>query len=361
MTDRFDRVYGGLLGLALGDAIGYPAALHRGLRLAPWQRAFQRRTDLEMLEHRVLRLTLPFGFGRGDDALLPGPTDDTEMAALSARVLVARHGDPTAADFAAVWRRLGQQADQLWTGFSEKAALENLRHGLEPPETGGDNPQWYDDGAVARAVPAGLVWAGQPEQAARVAALDAAVTHADEGVWAARAMAAVVSLLADGAGLDAALDAGRAQFPPASWLAWVDGQVAALGERHAAPADLALALSQDVVTRTYSYANAAAETVPAAFALARATAGDPWQGVLVANTCARAADSLPAMVGALAGAMRGAGAVPGGWEQALRTLRGVCVPELAGVDLHALASELVALRRSRGNGQGDAERKGVAS
>jgi len=345
MTDRFDRVYGGLLGLALGDAIGYPAAMHRGLRLAPWQRAFQRRTDLEMLEHRVLRLTLPFGFGRGDDALLPGPTDDTEMAALTARILVAHRGAPTSADFAEEWRRLARHADELWTGLAEKAAIENLRRGLDPPATGGDNPQWYDDGAVARAVPAGLAWSGQPAQAARVAALDAAVTHADEGVWAARAMAAAVSLLADGAGLDAALAAGRAEFPAESWIAWIDGRVAALAEKHAAPADLALALSQDVLTRAYSYANAAAETVPAAFALAQATEGDLWQGALVANMCARAADSLPAMVGALAGTMRGSGAVSRDWEQALRTLRGVCVPALAGVDLHALAMDIAALRQ----------------
>lgn len=345
MTDRFERVYGGLLGLALGDAIGYPAAMHRGLQLAPWQRAFQRRTDLEMLEHRVLRLTLPFGFGRGDDVLLPGPTDDTEMAALTARILVAHRGAPTAADFAEEWRRLARQADQLWSGLAEKAAIENLRRGLDPPATGGDNPQWYDDGAVARAIPAGLAWPGQPMQAARVAALDAAVTHADEGVWAARAMAAAVSLLVDGAGLDAALATGRAEFPAESWIAWIDGRVAALAEKHAAPADLALALNQDVLTRTYSYANAAAETVPAAFALARATEGDLWQGVLVANICARAADSLPAMVGALAGTMSGAGAVSGDWEQALRTLRGVCVPDLAGVDLHALATDIAAPRQ----------------
>ncbi len=345
MTDRCDRVYGGLLGLALGDAIGYPAAMHRGLRLAPWQRAFQRRTDLEMLEHRVLRLTLPFGFGRGDDVLLPGPTDDTEMAALTARILIAHGGAPTAGDVAEAWQRLAREADQLWTGLGEKAAIENLRRGLEPPATGGDNPQWYDDGAVARAVPAGLAWPGQPAQAARVATRDATVTHADEGVWAAAAMAAAVSLLVDGVDLGVALAAGRAQFPPESWLAWVDGRVAELARRHATPADLALALNQDVITRTYSYANAAAETVPAAFALAQATEGDLWQGVLVANICARAADSLPAMVGALAGTMRGAGAVSGDWEQALRTLRGVCVPALAGVDLHALATDIAALRQ----------------
>jgi len=344
MIDLFDRVYGGLLGLALGDAVGYPAAMHRGLRLAPWQRAFQRRTDLEMLDQRVLRLTLPFGFGRGDDILLPGPTDDTEMAAFTAQILVAHGGAPADTDFAEAWRQLAQQADHLWTGLAEKAAIGNLRRGLEPPATGGDNPQWYDDGAVARAVPIGLAWAGQPAHAARVAALDAAVTHADEGVWAARAMAAAVSLLADDAGLDAALDAGRAQFPPDSWIAWVDGRVAVLAQEHTAPADLALALSGDVLTRTYSYASAAAETVPAAFSLVRATGGDPWQGVLIANTCARAADSLPAMVGALAGTFHGAGAVSGEWEQALRTLRGVCVPALADVDLRALAADIAALR-----------------
>lgn len=346
MTDRFDRVYGSLLGLALGDAIGYPAASHRGLRLRPWQRAFQRRTDLELLEHRVLRLTLPFGFGRDDDVLLPGPTDDTEMAALTAQVLVAHDGAPAAEDVAETWRELAAQADQLWVGFSEKAALENLRRELEPPATGGDNPQWYDDGAVARAVPVGLAWAGRPERAAELAAIDASVTHAEEGVWAAQAMAAAVAALVDGAGLDASLAAARAYFPADSWIAWVDGRVADLARQHTTPADLALALSQDVVTRTYSYANAAAETLPAAFTLARATSGDLWQGVLLANTCARAADSLPAMVGALAGAMHGARPVSGAWEEALRTLRGVCVPTLAGVDLRVLAGEIAALQQS---------------
>ncbi len=344
MTERFDRAYGALLGLALGDAIGYPAALHRGLRLKPWQRRFQRRTDLEMLDHNVLRPTLPFGFGSGDDELLPGPTDDVEMAALSARVLIARNGTPGAADFAAAWRDLAAQHDQLWTGLSEKAALENLRRGLEPPASGGDNPQWYDDGAVARAVPCGLAWAAQPARAAAIAALDAGVTNAEEGVWAAQAMAAAVAALAGGAELAVALATARSYFPGDSWLAWVDGRVADLARAHPAPADLALALSQEVLTRTYSYANAAAETLPAAFALAEATRGEVWQGVLLANTCARAADSLPAMVGALAGAARGAGPISARWQEALRPLRGICVPELAGIDLRALAAALAALR-----------------
>ncbi|MGH2388839.1 MAG: ADP-ribosylglycohydrolase family protein [Chloroflexota bacterium] len=345
MTERFDRVYGGLLGLALGDTISYPAALHRGLRLRPWQRTFQRRTDLEMLDHRVLRLTLPFGFGYGDDTLLPGPTDDTEMAALTARTLIAHGGDPTAEDFADAWRALAAQADELWTGFSEKAALVNLGRGMAPPATGGDNPQGYDDGAAARAVPVGLVWAGRPERAAELAAADACVTHADEGVWAARAMAAAIAALAGGADLDAALAEGRRQFPPESWLEWVDRRVVELARHHDSAADLTLALGRDVVTRTYSYANAAAETLPAAFAIVQATDGDLWQGVLLANICARAADSLPAMVGALAGTLRGAGAISGDWEATLRTLRGICIPDLAGVDLHALAADLAGIER----------------
>jgi ADP-ribosylglycohydrolase len=345
MIKPFDRVYGALLGLALGDALSYPAALHRGLKLKPWQRTFQRRTDLEMLEHRIVRQTLPFGFGYGDEALLPGPTDDTEMAALTARVLIAHGAAPTAADFTDAWRVLVDHADQLWLGFSEKAALQNLKQGMEPPATGGDNPQWYDDGAVARAVPIGLVWAGQPERAAEVAGLAAAVTHAEEGVWAAQAMAAAIAALAGGADLDAALELGRARFPSGSWLQWVDGRVLELARLHPAPADLALALSREVVTRTYSYANAAAETLPAAFALARTTDGDLWQGVLIANTCARASDSLPAMVGALAGALRGPGAISKDWEKTLRTLRGICVPELEGVDLRAIADDLSAVGR----------------
>jgi ADP-ribosylglycohydrolase len=343
MTERFDHVYGGLLGLALGDTISYPAALHRGLGLRPWQRTFQRRTDLEMLEHRVLRLTLPFGFGYGDDILLPGPTDDTEMAVLTARTLIAHGGAPTAEDFATAWRSLAAQAGDLWTGFSEKAALVNLGRGMAPPATGSDNPQGYDDGAAARAVPIGLVWAGRPDRAAEIAAADACVTHVDEGIWAARAMAATIAALAGGADLADGLAEGRRKFPPGSWLEWVDRRVVELARRHDSAADLSLALCRDVLTRTYSYANAAAETLPAAFAIAQATDGDLWQGVLLANTCARAADSLPALVGALAGTWRGAGPISGDWEDTLRTLRGICVPELVGVDLRGIAMDLAGI------------------
>lgn len=342
--DRFERTYGSLLGLALGDAISYPAALHRGLRLRPWQRQFARRTDLEMLEHCVLRLTLPFGFGHGDDALLPGPTDDTEFAVLTAQILVRSHGRPTEDDFVRAWQeRLVSRADDVWTGFGEHMAIGNLRRGLRPPATGGDNPQFYDDGAVARAVSAGLACAGRPERAAELAQLDARLTHADEGVWAAQAMAAAIAVMASGGTLDDAVKAGRALFPADSWIAWVDGVVQDLLAAAANPAELALALSQQIITRTYSYANAAPETVPSAFALALATAGDVWPGVLMANTCARAADSLPAMVGALAGALQGPVAIPPGWEEALRRVRGICLPDLAGTDLRDVATDLTDL------------------
>lgn len=344
MNERFDRVYGGLLGLAVGDAISYPAAIHRGLALPEWQRRFQRRTNLETLSHRILRLMVPFGFGHHDEALLPGPTDDTEFAVLTGRVLAQCDGRPGQEDFVRAWHGyLVDRSDYVWTGFSERAAIENLRRGLRPPATGNDNPQFYDDSAVARSVPIGLACPGDPVRASELALIDSSISHAEEGVWAAQVMAAAIAVAADGGSLDDALSAGRDRMPQDSWIAWVDQQTRQLAKKVDQPAELALALSQQVITRTYSYANAAPETLPAAFALVEATRGDFWQGILLANTCARAADSLPAMVGALAGTIQGAGAIPPRWQDAVRIVRGICIPDLAGFDLHDLAMRLTNL------------------
>jgi ADP-ribosylglycohydrolase len=114
-------------------------------------------------------------------------------------------------------------ATTLLTGFSERAAIENLRRGVLPPASGNDNPQHYDDSAVPRAVAIGLRFAGQPQRAAALAAADAQITNAEDGVWAAQAMACAIALLAGGATLDAALEAARAHFPADSWIARGDG------------------------------------------------------------------------------------------------------------------------------------------
>lgn len=342
---RFNRTYGALLGLAFGDALGFPALFHRTFQFPEKRRDFLWNTNRELARQRVIRLTLPFTHRIAPETLAPFPTDDTEYAVFSAQTILAGGPAPTAATFTQAWReRVLPHAGAVLTGFSERAALDNLARGLEPPASGNDNPQHYDDSAAGRAVPIGLYCAGQPDRAAGLAQLDAQVTNAEDGVYAARAIAAALAELAGGHSLEAALERGRAEFPAGSWIAHGDAAAqACLRETEGVP-DLVLALTTRLINTVYSYGNAAPETLPAAFALAARCGGDLNAAVLAANAIPKSADSLPALVGALCGAWQGDGVISPAWRDQLETCRGLCLPFTAGVRLSQLAQTLAEAR-----------------
>jgi ADP-ribosylglycohydrolase len=342
MPTRLERAEGALLGLAMGDAIGFPALFHIQSLLPERRQRFIWRTNARSNEQRITRIAVPFTHRLPEDLVAIGPTDDTEFALLTARILLSSDDPVTPDTFADGWRRLVlPHADDVYTGFAERAAIDNLRRGLDPPETGGDNPQHYDDSACARAVSIGIAFAGQPEQAAQIAEWDAQVTHAEDGIWAARAMAVGVALLVDGADLTTALARARAEFPSHTWIAFMADRARASSANASTAIELALLLSQNVIGGIYSYGTAAPETVPAAFEMAQLAGDDPVCAMTTANTIARAAESLPALVGALAGAYAGSGSIPRQWCDVLSTARGVCLPFLRGMRLADTAKALL--------------------
>jgi len=342
MTTRYDRYYGALLGLAYGDAIGFPALFHQFLRLPQRRHDFLWRTNQSLNQQRILRLTMPFTHRQPSEMLEPAPTDDTEFALLTLEALLAAESEPTQETFVAAWtERVLPNAGEIYTGFSERSAIENLQRGLQPPATGNDNPLHYADAAVCRAVPFGLFCVGDPDRAVVLARLDAQITQAEDGVCAAEAMASAIAMLSAGACLDDALARARDQFPPDSWIAHGDQVARACRTEAEQPEDLALLLSRQLINTVYSYGNAAPETLPAAFVIVEMCAGDLRLATLLANTIAKSADSLPAMVGALCGAYQGAGAISKQWQESLVECRGTCLPFLKGVRLDECAARLV--------------------
>jgi ADP-ribosylglycohydrolase len=343
-VDRFVRSHGALLGLAYGDAIGFPALFHRTLQFQERRREFVWRTNLDSDREHILRMTLPFTHRTEARTLEPFPTDDTEYALFTAQTLLAAK-DAVAETFERAWReRILPIADQVLTGFSERAAMDNLRRGLHPPATGSDNPQHYDDSAAARAVAVGLHCDGDPEHAKELALLDAQMTNAEDGVYAAQAMAVAVSSLATGSGLDEAMTLARESFPRDSWIAHGDAIARGCRDDASDTQHTLLLLTTRLINTVYSYGNAAPETVPAAFAIAEVCRGDLHDGVLLANAIPKAADSLPALVGALCGAYQGAGVINAAWQEQLDESRGLCLPFLKGVRIEEVARALATSR-----------------
>jgi ADP-ribosylglycohydrolase len=340
-SSRYDRTYGALLGLAYGDAIGFPALFHRTFQFPAKRRDFLWNTNRDLARQRIIRLTLPFTHRLAAETLEPGPTDDTEYAVFTAQTLLTAAGEVDGDTLLAAWRtRIVSASDTLLTGFSERAAIENLRRGIMPPASGNDNPQHYDDSAVCRAVAIGLFCAGLPDRAAALAQAEACITNAEDGIYAAQAMAAAIALLAGGAALDTALDAARTYFPAESWIARGNQIALQCRDEAAHPQDLLLLLTTRLINTVYSYGNAAPETLPAAFVIAEACGGDLQAAVLLANGIPKAADSLPAMAGALCGAAQGPEALSLRWREQINICRGICLPFVAGARLDDLAQQL---------------------
>lgn len=334
-----DRAAGALLGLAAGDAAGFPAMYHRQ-SVRPNRRRLLWAQSLDLDAQNVNKFALPFTLSAPLEEQAFGPTDDTESAVLAARVLLAAGVDASADQlFDAWWRIVEPQADAYRGSVADISAIRNARLGLRAPETGNDNPHHFDDSSVPRALPVAIAHAANPSAAAAVARRLASVTNAAEGIDAAAAFAAAIATLVGGGTRDTALAAARAELPADGWVA----RKLALAERIVIVEGSLLAavprFVEEVSNREYSFGVVAAETLALALTIATRSP-DLGSALGVALQVPKQADSMPAMVGALLGAEGGTAAIPASWHGRLRRTKGVCIPSTAGIDLLDLAAEL---------------------
>ncbi|WP_416978494.1 ADP-ribosylglycohydrolase family protein [Streptomyces sp. T028] len=360
------RIHGLLLGLAAGDAAGWPAARHRASRMPDWTRRLTRELDTFAEHNATTTLPVPIALNQPPEPLRLGPSDDAEWAAFAAEA-VLRAGDDTALGDLSRERRTRAAIDLTWNALaceiaaaadrapeiesavlplrariSVRAGLGNLATGLRPPATGHDNPHYFDDAACVRACVLAVAHPGDARLAAELAEFDARYTQDGDGVHGARAMAAAVALALTGASPEACTTAALAELPEHTEI----GRNARHALRLADEAESAFALipllEHQIVDHVYSYGIAAAETVPVALALVSAAKGRISEAVPAAACLSRVADSAPALAGALAGALGGKDAIPASWRDACRVLSGCALPRLTDTDLVELAELLEA-------------------
>ncbi|MFC8507117.1 ADP-ribosylglycohydrolase family protein [Streptomyces sp. NPDC057411] len=371
---RRDRIEGLLLGLAAGDAAGWPAARHRAARMPEWTRRLTRELDTFAEQNATTTLPVPIALNQPPEPLRLGPSDDAEWAVFTAEALLASTGPLFAA--LAPERRLRAAVDAAWNALagqiaaaadrapevesavlplrariSVRAGLGNLAAGLRPPATGHDNPHYFDDAACVRAVVLALAHPGDPDAAAELAGFDARYTQDGDGVHGARAMAAATAAALGGATPEEAVEAALHRLPPATEIGRNGRYAVELARTAGSAFELVPLLEHRIVDHVYSYGIAAAETVPVALALTVAARGETAAAVPAAACLSRVADSAPALVGALTGALGGGGSVPASWREACRTLAGCALPRLAGTDLVELAGLLAATEPATPGGQ----------
>ena len=306
------RAQGCLVGLAVGDALG----------------------DLGRMNDYRQRYGIVTQLYDG-----AGSTDDTEFALLTARALIECGGALTTAAITAAWFKYIIDEGGVFArgGRPQYGAVANLRRGLLPPLSGRDNVGYDDDGAAMRVAPIGIICAGDPARAARLAEIDAQVSHYADGIWAAQAVAASVAVAMSGATVEAVIATGLAQIPEDSWLGRAMARAMAICDETKTIEQAWERLHTDLWTPTHS---ACAEAIPQIYALYRLTAGDFRRGLFWAANFGRDADTIGAVIGALCGARDGIDVIPPDWVARVRQPSGVCLRFTAGEDVVAVADQL---------------------
>ncbi len=274
-------------------------------------------------------------------------TDDTEFTALSARALLDCMGEFTAKFVADTWRRLvlAEGGAKERAGTPLYGALWNLSQGIDPPLSGQDNTLNIDDGAAMRAVPFGIAAVGNPVEAARLAGIDASVSHDHDGIWAAQAIAASISVALTGAGVDEVIEAGRKTIPEDSWLGRKMEQAINIVNTVEDPFEAYTKLHTDLWTPRHSISP---EAIPQVYALYHMSKGNFRRGFILAANFGRDADTVTALVLALCAAGEGLSVIPDKWVEQVRHPAGVCLSFAKDEDMYNLGVQLAEYAINRG-------------
>ena len=319
---RFKKTYGCLAGLALGDALGLPTEMLTPQLIAEWYGEIR---GLTTIDARHPHHNLPRG----------SVSDDTAQALLLAQLLIDDGAiDPNRfAQNLLAWSRTPRVRDNNFLGSATRAALEAIAAGAPVESTG----RGETIGAAMRVAPVALAFASREKLIEQVVTSCIPTHNTHAAISGATAVAfAVSAALEPNATIEtmaeAAAEGARVggEFGAWSWtspldkrIAWAMRAVEGMSMRDAAR------FAFEVI----GTGEAPWELVTSAFAILRAANGEPMTALLAAANAGGDTDTLGAIVGALAGALRGIDNLDAGMVKQIE--------QVNGLDLAAVARGLV--------------------
>lgn len=327
--DTYQRILGSILGAAVGDAMG--AATET------------KNTDMILQQYGdYVRELMPGQDGTFAAGCPRGlVTDDFSLAYYTALELVKCRGEVTdkAAEHALLqWAEHPEYYQ--FAGPTTRASIDRIR-GVEVPSQqlalACDNGK-ATDGSAMKIFPAGLIHPNDPDRAVLDAVTLCLPTHdTDASLSGAGAIAAAVSTAAGGAGLEEVLKAGlygaRKGFEEGRKVG-KQTSVASVEKR--------IVLAIEIGKRSGSWEEhmrelswiigsglAVNEAVPCVFGILAATSGDVMPAIEMGVNIGNDTDTVATMVGAIAGAMCGAEAIPAHFLQEIEGANPMDLRQLA--------------------------------
>jgi ADP-ribosylglycohydrolase len=293
----FDKVYGSLIGGLIGDAMGAPS---EGMTWREIEDKFGKITDFA---------------GAG--------TDDSAIKQILCEALIEHGGHITADEFADSFLKNKSKYYNLFF-IPVRNMLHKLEAGLTIPIDAGYGNMHSSSSAMSIS-PMGIVNACNPRQAAIEAFEVAGLIHSGPAAFcrdgAAAVAAAVAEAMREDASVQSVIDVSTAYLHKTS------------GAKMADEIQKIVKNAKDIGSyeafRDWFYANCLSdiicnsiETVPCVMALFLLADGDPETAIIYAANFGRDTDTIATMVGAIAGALKGASDIRADWVRKVEDAAG---------------------------------------
>ncbi|MEX2534524.1 MAG: ADP-ribosylglycohydrolase family protein [Trueperaceae bacterium] len=320
--------------MVAADGLAWQNLYRRAHLLPSWTRRKRREIEAEHEVHGIIDEALPFTLNQPTAAFRNSPGVNSEWLAFQLKILIDSGGRYDREAAMEAWRDLAGRRDTLRLTVGQHAALKNIATGVTAPTSGHDNPHYFDDSACFRAV--ALVCANRGDLRSAVVS-DAEVSNAQDGIWAAQALAAALRVALDGADAGTAVTLARESVPAGSWSSIEIERALSHSSEAAGLFGLIECLANDSTNHAYDYGNSAPETLAITLAILDFTGGELQPSLLAALSLPKTAASVAPMVGALCGALGTANEFH--FESA--PLQGLALPHLAGLRPLSLLDELL--------------------
>ncbi len=334
MTEIANRIEGLVFGMAFGDGIAAPSATNRLSILAP--KRIMRMRSLSEYADENMHTTRPIPYTHAQPGVLlnPSPSDDTEWFAFVANYLLRGESSAVA------WSQLAEKKDQVRARTGTKIALKNISNGLMSPESGHDNPHYFDDIALIRAAAISSIYFANQELMLKKVEEDITFTHSEDGLYCANALAILFAAVLRGESKTEAINGAVQSLPKESWSANLVADALKKAKQIPNTFARAIVLEEQFIENIYAYPISAPETLGLLLAhLSNTeTAEDLMNSALLHK---RKLDSLPPLAGALAGVLYGAEWLPKISKSETISLAGACIPDLKGINLRQLADLII--------------------
>lgn len=314
-----------LTGLLLGDGLSRQNGVQR-LSLTTERRINRFQTLSRFsFENGMTTFPEPYVHAFPEKILKLYPGDDCEWLFFSANII---KNDLSAGE---EWTEISKVHSEIKGRLGTKTALRNLSLGMRAPESGHDNPHYFDSIGMLRAAAISGFSTGSWEEILKQVDEDITQTHSLDGLWCARAVAAFVHSLKLKNDIRTALNLMINQIPEGSLTDQVMNEVIEICKKSTNEIQLALTLEETFVDRIYCYPYSGPELLALMYA-SFFLESDPQLKFSISFLHRRHNDSLPPFLGFLLGYIHGDTWLPE-VEDTSFLMDGVCIPKLKGKNL----------------------------